>query len=151
MSCSSRTAISAPTDTVWRTVTNRSGPWEIWDRSADGTDRPVVTAANFPDGRNKWFMNPAPSPNGERLIFTRIDSDGANRLWMMSWCMVARREPVCLSPGDGRDVVVDDDKSERKYNACGTEEGCLWESSRVVPGRQLDYLLRQERLEPDLA
>jgi len=29
-------------------------------------------------------MNPTPSPDGNRLIFTRIDSKGAVRLWMIS-------------------------------------------------------------------
>jgi Tol biopolymer transport system component len=65
-------------------VTNRSGSDEIWVRSLDGADRPVVTAANFLDGRNKVLMNPALSPDGERLIFTRIDTEGVTRLWMTS-------------------------------------------------------------------
>lgn len=65
-------------------VTNRSGPYEIWVRSTDGAERPVVTAEQFPDGLNKWFMNPALSPDGQRLIFARIDSNSMGRLWMIS-------------------------------------------------------------------
>ncbi len=65
-------------------VTDRSGPWEIWVRSSDGFERPVVTTAEFPDGLNKWFMNPSLSPDGKRLIFTRIDSKGTAHLWMIS-------------------------------------------------------------------
>jgi len=75
-------------------VTNRSGSYEIWMRSGDSADRPVVTAANFPDGRNSGLMSPALSPDGERLIFTRIDSDGLNRLWMMS---LAGGSPIRLT------------------------------------------------------
>jgi Tol biopolymer transport system component len=75
-------------------VTDRSGSDEIWVRSLDGTDRPVVTAANFPDGHNKVLMNPALSPDGERLIFTRIDSEGVTRLWMMS---LAGGSPIRLT------------------------------------------------------
>ena len=43
-------------------ATDRSGPHEIWVRSPDGSDRPVVTAADFPPGTNKWFMDPTLSP-----------------------------------------------------------------------------------------
>ena len=75
-------------------VTNRSGPFEIWLRSTDGAERPIVTAAEFPDGRSRWFMDPALSPDGERLIFTRIDSEGITRNWMMS---LAGGSPVRLS------------------------------------------------------
>ena len=79
----SMAAWSAKTDKMaW--VTDRSGPWEIWVRSSDGSERPVVTTAEFPDGLNRWFMNPTLSPDGNRLIFTRIDSKGAARLWMIS-------------------------------------------------------------------
>jgi len=65
-------------------VTNRSGPYEIWVHLPDGSDRPAVTASDFPDGRNKWFMDPTLSPDGERLIFTRIDQEGVARLWIVS-------------------------------------------------------------------
>jgi len=57
--------------------------------------------------------------------------------------MVARRQPVCLSSGNGREVFVDDGEGQRKCDARGTEEGCLWASSCLVAGRQLDYLSRQ--------
>ena len=33
-------------------VTDRNGPWEIWVRSLE-TDRPVVTAKDFPPGTTK--------------------------------------------------------------------------------------------------
>lgn len=75
-------------------VTDRSGPFEIWVRASDGSERPVVTAAEFPDGRNKWLLNPALSPDGERLIFTRAASNGVTRLWIIS---LAGGSPVRLT------------------------------------------------------
>jgi eukaryotic-like serine/threonine-protein kinase len=65
-------------------VTDRSGPEEIWVRLPDGSDRPAVTAQDFPPGSNKWFMNPSLSPDGERLIYSRSDQAGATHLWMSS-------------------------------------------------------------------
>jgi serine/threonine protein kinase len=75
-------------------VTNRSGPYEIWFHAPDQVDRPAVTAADFTDGPNRGFMNPALSPNGDRLVFTRLSSDGATRLWIMS---LAGGAPVRLT------------------------------------------------------
>jgi serine/threonine protein kinase/Tol biopolymer transport system component len=77
-------------------VTDRSGPWEIWVHSSDGSERPVVTAAEFSDGMNKWFMDPSLSPDGSRLIFTRIDSKGTARMWMIS---LSGGEPVQVTNG----------------------------------------------------
>jgi len=65
-------------------VTNRSGKWEIWVREADGSDRPVVTAADFPPGSTSLFLEPILSPDGERLIFDRIDTAGGDVLWLTS-------------------------------------------------------------------
>jgi Tol biopolymer transport system component len=65
-------------------VTNRNGPYEIWLRMPDGSERPAVAAADFPPGSNKWFMNPSPSPDGDRLIYGRIDQAGVARLWISS-------------------------------------------------------------------
>jgi eukaryotic-like serine/threonine-protein kinase len=65
-------------------ATDRSGPHEIWVRSPDGSDRPAVTAADFPPGTNKWFMDPSLSPDGDRLVYVRIDKSGFGRLWLSS-------------------------------------------------------------------
>jgi serine/threonine protein kinase len=78
-------------------VTDRSGPWEIWVHSSDGSERPVVTAAEFPDGLNHWFMNPSLSPDGNRLIFTRIDSKGTARMWMIA---LSGGSPVQVTNGE---------------------------------------------------
>ena len=63
-------------------VTNRNGPFEIWLRMPDGSERPAITTADFPAGTNRWFMNPALSPDGDRLVYIRIDRAGVERLWI---------------------------------------------------------------------
>ena len=65
-------------------VTNRSGPFEIWVRMPDGSERQAVTAADFPPGTNKWFFSPSLSPSGDRLAFVRIDRAGVARVWISS-------------------------------------------------------------------
>jgi serine/threonine protein kinase/Tol biopolymer transport system component len=65
-------------------VTDRNGPPEIWLHSADGADRPLVTLDQFPAGSVKAFMNPALSPDGERVIYTALESSGKSVLWMSS-------------------------------------------------------------------
>jgi len=65
-------------------VTNRTGALEIWVRLPEGSDRPAVTAADFPPGTNKLLMNPSLSPDGDRLIYGRIGQDGSVNLWISS-------------------------------------------------------------------
>ena len=64
-------------------VTNRNGPWQIWVRGADGSERPVVTAADFPTGV-EHFMAPSPSPNGDRIIYVATGTGMNDRLWISS-------------------------------------------------------------------
>jgi Tol biopolymer transport system component len=75
-------------------VSNRSGPVAIWVRNADGTERPVITATAFPAGTHKWFLTPALSPDGERVIYVRIGHSGVTRLWISS---LAGGDPVRLT------------------------------------------------------
>jgi eukaryotic-like serine/threonine-protein kinase len=63
-------------------VTDRNGPGEIWIRMPDGSERPVVTTADFPAGTVRWYYNPTLSPDGNRLIYASIDRAGARRLWI---------------------------------------------------------------------
>jgi Tol biopolymer transport system component len=64
-------------------VTDRNGPQEIWLREAGGSDRPLVTARDFPPGTLQWLMGPALSPEGDRVVYTKVDAGGAvNRLWI---------------------------------------------------------------------
>jgi Tol biopolymer transport system component len=78
-------------------VTNRSGPYEIWVRMPDESVRPVVTAADFPPETNKWFYDPAPSPDGDRLVYLRIDRAGVARLWISA---LSGGAPVRLTNAD---------------------------------------------------
>jgi len=65
-------------------VTDRNGPMEIWMRSGDGSDHPLVTQKDFPGSPTRFFMNPVLSPDGKRAIFTRGSEEGTNRSWIMS-------------------------------------------------------------------
>ena len=65
-------------------VTDRNGPEEIWLRGPDGSERPAITAQNFPLGTSKALMNPSLSPDGDRLVFGRVDLGGVARLWISS-------------------------------------------------------------------
>jgi eukaryotic-like serine/threonine-protein kinase len=78
-------------------VTNRNGPYEIWVRLPDGSDRPAITTADFPAGTNRWFMNPSISPDGDRLVYVRIDRAGVGRLWISS---LSGGAPVRLTNGE---------------------------------------------------
>lgn len=75
-------------------ITDRNGPQEIWLRAADGSDRPLVTAHDFPGSSIQWFMAPALSPEGDRVVYTKIDIGGAQRLWISA---VAGGSPVPLT------------------------------------------------------
>ena len=76
-------------------VTDRNGPQEIWLHASDGSDRPLVTARDFPGVTLQWLMGPALSPEGDRVVYTRIDvGTTANRLWISA---VAGGPPVPLT------------------------------------------------------
>jgi len=76
-------------------VTNRNGPQEIWLHGAGDSDRPLVTARDFPAGTLQWLMGPALSPAGDRVVYSKIDTGGAaNRLWISA---VAGGAPVQLT------------------------------------------------------
>jgi Tol biopolymer transport system component len=76
-------------------VTNRNGPQEIWLHGAGDSDRPLVTARDFPAGTLQWLMGPALSPEGDRVVYAEIGAGGrANRLWISA---VAGGAPVPLT------------------------------------------------------
>jgi len=93
-------------------VTDRNGAPEIWMQAAGQPDRPVVTARDFPPETTQWFMNPAPSPDGTRVIYTRIERGGGGRLWMSA-----------VSGGSPVRVVKDD--AEKGYAGGWSPDG-LW-------------------------
>jgi Tol biopolymer transport system component len=74
-------------------VSDRSGSHEIWLHPAAGPDRPVVTHRDFP-APTQWFMGPSLSPDGGRVVYSRIEFKGSSRLWMSS---VAGGAPVQLT------------------------------------------------------
>jgi Tol biopolymer transport system component len=97
---------------VW--VSDRSGPMEIWLRQSDGSERPLVTQADFPPGTNKVLMNPSLAPQGDRIAYERIDRDGVMRIWISSVSggapvRLTNAEPSVEDPGawspDGRELV----------------------------------------------
>lgn len=61
----------------------RGGSGAIWMRS-EGYDRLLVTATAFAPGTTSGFMDPSLSPNGDRVIYTRIAQDGKIALWISS-------------------------------------------------------------------
>ena len=67
---------------VW--VTDRNGPMAIWIRQPDGSERPLLTASDFPPGTHKWFMDPSLSPNAQQIVYVRVSYDGVTRLWISS-------------------------------------------------------------------
>src|SRR5580692_8558618 len=73
-------------------VTDRSGASEIWLHTPGQTERPLVTARDFPD-TTQWFMGPSLSPDAMRVIYARIERGGHGRLWMSA---VAGGSPVPL-------------------------------------------------------
>ena len=76
-------AWSAKTDKL-AYVTDRNGPMEIWMRSGDDSDHPLITQKDFPGNPTRFLMSPSLSPDGKRVIFTRCSDEGAVRTWIMS-------------------------------------------------------------------
>jgi len=66
-------------------VTDRNGSMEIWMRSMDGSDQSLITQADFPGTPTRSLMNPVLSPDGKRVIFTRVSDDGTIRTWIKSF------------------------------------------------------------------
>lgn len=64
-------------------VTDRGGPHEIWLRRAGTPDRPIVSGRDFADA-TAWFIAPALSPSGDRVIYTRVEQGAISRLWISS-------------------------------------------------------------------
>jgi Tol biopolymer transport system component len=78
-------------------VTDRNGPLEIWMHK-DNEDRPIVTSRDFPVDSTQWFLSPAPSPDGDRVTYSRIEHSGLARLWISS---VAGGAPIPLTNHTG--------------------------------------------------
>lgn len=79
-------------------VTTRNGPQEIWIQGTTGKGRPLVTAKDFPPGTTQWFMSPALSPDGERVMYTRMELTGGIHTWISN---VSGGAPVPLTNDPG--------------------------------------------------
>ena len=77
-------------------VTDRNSAMEIWLRKPDQPDRPLVTPGDFPKDSTRGFAGPALSPDGTRVIYTRLAAGGDGSLWMSA---VAGGAPVPLVKG----------------------------------------------------
>ncbi|GAC1659629.1 MAG: hypothetical protein NVS9B15_22550 [Acidobacteriaceae bacterium] len=55
---------------------------EIWLQTQDGTQRPLVTAADFPEGTTAALENSYLSPDGRRVVYARTGTDGSQKLWL---------------------------------------------------------------------
>jgi len=81
-------------------VTDRNGEDEIWLREQDGGDRRLVTPRDFPLGTTAFLVAPQVSPDGTRVMYTRVESQGRGatgaRLWMSS---LAAGAPIRLRSG----------------------------------------------------
>jgi Tol biopolymer transport system component len=75
-------------------VTSRNGPEEIWLHGPAGEDRPLVGTRDFPPGSTQWYVAPALSPDGDRVIYSRLDREGRSRLWISA---VSGGSPVPLT------------------------------------------------------
>jgi Tol biopolymer transport system component len=73
-------------------VTARNGSPEIWVRGEG--DQPIVTPASFPTGTTDYFVDRALSPGADRLIYTRLESNGHIFNWFSS---VSGGPPVRLT------------------------------------------------------
>ena len=78
-------------------MTNRNGPYEIWLHKPGQQDHPVVTPRDFPPDTTDEFMTPSLSPDGDRVIYSRVEQSGPTRLWMSS---VNGGTPVRVTKGD---------------------------------------------------
>ena len=71
----------SPTGKEMAFSTDRSGRTEIWVRSRDGDEHPVVTPADFPEGSTYLLSSPAFSPDGERIAYNHAGPEGM-QVWI---------------------------------------------------------------------
>jgi Tol biopolymer transport system component len=81
--------------------TNRTGESEVWLHEPGHADRPLVTARDFPRGTTVGFLAPALSPDGKRIIYTRISADGPPEMWLSA---VSGGVPVRVTDGPAEQV-----------------------------------------------
>jgi Tol biopolymer transport system component len=102
-------------------VTDRNAADEIWIHSPDGSDRPVVTPADFPAASTRYLTSPALSPEGDRVIYGRAGRDGSVALWISS---VAGGSPIKLTG----------DKDALEYGGSWSPDGSHFAFVRLAAG-----------------
>jgi Tol biopolymer transport system component/tRNA A-37 threonylcarbamoyl transferase component Bud32 len=71
----------SPTGKEMAFTTDRSGRAEIWVRSRDGDERPVVTPSDFAAGSTYLLSSPAFSPDGLRIAYNHAGPEGM-QIWI---------------------------------------------------------------------
>jgi serine/threonine protein kinase/Tol biopolymer transport system component len=84
-------------------VTDRNGAIEIWLHQPGQSDRPLVTARDFPTGTTQWLLGPVLSPDASRVIYWRVERGGGSRLWISA---LSGGPPVRLVKGTSREEVA---------------------------------------------
>lgn len=79
-------------------VSTRNGPQEIWLQGRGGSGRPLVTDRDFPAGTTQWFISPDLSPDGDRVMYTRMEFQGGSHIWISN---VSGGAPVPLTNDSG--------------------------------------------------
>ena len=85
---------SSPDGTAMAFTTDRSGRGEIWMRSRDGVETPLVTPDDFGASRTYLLSAPAFDPGGQRIAFNRSGSEGM-QIWIRA---IASGPPTRLAP-----------------------------------------------------
>jgi serine/threonine protein kinase len=102
-------------------VTTRNGPPEVWVRG-EGRDQPLVTPASFPTGTTGYFITPALSPGADRLIYSRLESNGHIFNWISS---VSGGPPVRLT---------NDSNNAREFGGSWSPDGKSFTYLRLLNG-----------------
>jgi serine/threonine protein kinase/Tol biopolymer transport system component len=108
-------------------VTDRNGPSEIWLHKPGDIDRPLVTSRDFAPGTTQWFMTPSLSPDGRRVIYTRVQRGGIGpqgRLWISS---LAGGSAVPLTAGPAKGT---------EYGGSWSPDGVWFVYSRIADGKR---------------
>lgn len=69
-------------------VTERNGIQEVWLHRPGAPEQPLVTASNAPPGEMQYLLGPAPSPDGDRVVYMYVarksGGESTPRLWISS-------------------------------------------------------------------
>ena len=104
-------------------VSDRNGPNAIWVRRAGVPDQPIVSVRDFPADTTLWFMGPALSPRGDRVIYSRVETNAPARLWISA---VAGGTPI---------RVTTDNQNSSEFPGAWSPDGAWFAYYVVRDGR----------------